>query len=122
MMHTGLISRIMVSLLVFSLCLFSYLNQQNAVTKKRMTIPLLAKELKMIEEENTRLQYQIDQFENPIHLMHLASHHEYSHLKHPVRTDVVELASALALKEQEVVDEKCFKPKAQFALAVGTKK
>ena len=121
-MHSGLITRIMVSLLVFSLCLFSYLGQQNAVTKKRMMIPLLAKELKMIEEENTRLQYQIDQFENPIHLMHLASNHQFSHLKHPVTTDVVELASALALKDVEPVDAKWPKTKSQFALAVGTKK
>ncbi len=73
----------------FTLC--AYINQLNHLTELRLKIPLLQKELKLIQEENTRLQYEIDQFESPIHLMELMKQHEFVHLQFPYTKDIVVL-------------------------------
>ncbi len=70
-------------------CLYAYLEEQNEVTKLRMEIPKLGQDLKEISEENMRLRFEIESFENPKHLMELVLQHEYSHLKHPVVSDIV---------------------------------
>jgi hypothetical protein len=119
-MNLGFLTRLLLSLFCFSLFLYSYLDKQNGLTEKRMLIPNLEKEVQAIEEENLRLQYQIDQFENPIHLMQLAQQSEYSHLKHPYLSDIVELPQALALSEPKPVQETPAKaPSARVALATS---
>lgn len=89
-------------LVALGLSLYSFIDQQNDVTELRMQLPALSKELKTIQEENMRLQYQIDQFENPQHLMDLARQNEFSHLKHPLSKEIVTLEQGLALEIKAV--------------------
>lgn len=72
-----------ICIFVAALTLFAYIEKQNELTELRLKIPTLAKEVKQIEEENIRLNYEIDQFESPIHLMELSRKPEFSHLKYP---------------------------------------
>ncbi len=70
-------------------CLYSYLNEQNALTRVKMQLPQKEKELQMIREEMRRLSYQVDQFENPSHLIEIAHRPEFSHLKHPALKEIL---------------------------------
>lgn len=74
--------------------LYADIRKRNELTLLRLMIPPLAKEVKVIHEENIRLQYAIDCFENPIHLMELARKPEFSHLKHPLTNEVITIKSA----------------------------
>lgn len=81
--------RIFTCILAAGIALYSYIDKQNDLTELRMAIPVLAKEVKGLQEENIRLKYEIDRFESPIHLMELARKPEFGHLKFPYSTDVV---------------------------------
>lgn len=71
------------------IALYAYIDKQNDLTELRLVIPTLTKEVKRIQKENIRLQYEVDRFESPIHLMELLRRPEYSHLKYPHVDDVV---------------------------------
>ena len=71
--------------------LYTYVDRQNEITKLRLAIPQVAKAVKEIQEKNTRLQYQIDQFESPEHLMRLALRAEFAHLRYPTYKEVLTL-------------------------------
>ncbi len=79
----------------YLLCL--QVEKQNDLATLRIKLPKLTNELLKIEEENTRITYEIDTFENPRNLMKLAKLAEYSELKHPIMEDVVMLGEALAI-------------------------
>ena len=64
----GVLLRILLCIAVFGVLLYSYVDRQNDVTRLRLEIPQLAKEIKDLSEENTRLQYEIDLFESPQNL------------------------------------------------------
>lgn len=114
----GTLTRILVCIAVCGGFLYAYVDKQNAVTQRRLEIPVLAKEIKDIKEENTRFKYEIELFESPEHLMELARHSEYSHLKHPMLKEIVTLPQGLVLQVSS--DEKEQKPstgpKVKFAL------
>lgn len=78
--------------------LYSYINAQNALTKLRLDIPLLASEVKLLEEENTRLHYEIDLFESPENLMKLALDVSFADLKHPAKQEVMVIAQGSSLE------------------------
>lgn len=94
----GILVRILACISISGVLLYSYVDRQNDVTRLRLEIPQLAKEIKDLREENTRLQYEIDLFESPQHLMQLASHSEFAHLKHPMVKDILTLDEGLALQ------------------------
>lgn len=94
----GSLTRILICIGVGGGFLYSYIDKQNALTKRRLQIPVLAKEIKDLKEENTRLQYQIDLFESPEHLLQLARSHEFSHLKQPMFKEILTLQEGLALQ------------------------
>lgn len=71
--------------------LYTSVSGQNDVMALRRAIPPLAKEVKALQEENHRLEYQIDRFENPIHLIELSRKPEYGHLKYPEVQDIIVL-------------------------------
>jgi hypothetical protein len=77
--------------------LFLYVDKQNNLTEVQLKIPALAKKVRALEEENTRLRYHLEQFENPHHLMQLMALAEYSHLKYPVLPAVLQFHQGLAL-------------------------
>ena len=83
---------------VFAFCLYSYLNMQNEVTQLRIQLPEVEKEIRLTQEESRRLLLQIEQFENPAHLMELARSPEYSHLKHPLNKEILTVPEAFASK------------------------
>src|SRR5579872_4905290 len=97
-MNKGLLIRLLICIFACGLFLYSYLEKQNRVTALRISIPAMGKEIKHLKEENTRLQYEIDQFENPQHLIELARRGEFSHLKHPLVKEVVHCGQGLALQ------------------------
>ena len=84
---------------VFGVCLYSYLDKQNTLTKAKIELPQLEKEIRMIREENRRLSYQIEQFESPSHLIELAHRPEFSHLKHPILKEILTVPEAYAINE-----------------------
>jgi hypothetical protein len=69
--------------------MFVYISRLNEITKLRLEIPTLEKKLKGIVEENHHLSYEIDRFENPLHLMEFLRRPEYGHLRHPTVEEVV---------------------------------
>jgi hypothetical protein len=84
---------------VFGFCLYSYLDAQNSLTKLKMALPQKEKEIQLLREEARRLSYQVDQFENPSHLIELAHRPEFSHLKHPVLREILTVPEAYAVND-----------------------
>jgi cell division protein FtsL len=80
---TPMFLRIFICITAAFFTLYTIVFQQNQLTELRLKIPALNKQLKSITEENNRLQYEIDRFESPIHLMELARKPEFGYLKHP---------------------------------------
>lgn len=113
----GLFYRLALCIFVLGLCLYSYINKQNKLTALRVQIPQLAKEIKEINEEKTRLKFEIEQFENPQHLMELARGNSYGHLKHPLEKEIVTLQQAVALQPPASVVKKVSSHKSSVALA-----
>jgi cell division protein FtsB len=85
----ALFLRLLFCIFCVGLTLYLSINKQNELTELRLQIPQLSKEVKAIQEENIRLQYEVDRFESPIHLMELARKPEFSHLKHPFLKDII---------------------------------
>ncbi len=87
--------------------LYAYVKQQNDVTKVRIELPRLAREVRQLEEQNSRLKFEIERFENPKHLMELAKRPEFSHLKHPLIGEIFVLQikdeQPLAKEESQIL-------------------
>lgn len=81
--------RLFLAVLIVGTALYSYVHKHNRLTEMRIRLPLLARELQAVEEENVRLTFSIEQFENPLHLMEIARKPQYAHLKHPLMTDII---------------------------------
>ena len=69
--------------------LYAYVRQQNDAMKIRIELPRLAREVRLLQEGNDRLRYEIETFENPKHLMELARRPEFGHLKYPIVHEVM---------------------------------
>ncbi len=81
--------RLMICIVIVGLTLYKYIDKMNEVTELRLTIPILAKELQDINEKNIEIQYAIETFESPGHLMELARKPEFGHLKYPYLDEVM---------------------------------
>lgn len=79
---------------VAGLTLYLYIDDLNKLTGLRLQIPALIKEVKAIHDENIQIQYEIESFESPIHLMELLKKPEFSHLHYPFLKDVVLIKKA----------------------------
>lgn len=88
-----------ICLAVFGFCLYSYLDAQNALTKMKIQLPQKEKEIDLVQEENRRLAYEIERFENPSHLIELAHRPEFGHLKHPILREILTVPEAFASNE-----------------------
>ena len=118
-MNKGLCIRSIICIIVLGICLYSYVNKQNSLTKLKLFLPEIQKQIAEIKEENERLKYEIDHFESPAHLMELARHPEFSHLKHPFVKDILTLEEGVALQEKQCSDETF--SKSLFPIHVGAK-
>ena len=96
-----LLIKVALCLAVFGVCFYRSIDKQNTLTRMRMQIPRLSKELKSFQEENLKLQYEIDAFASPQHLLELARQDGYAHLKHPYANQVMALAAGPAVKVPE---------------------
>jgi hypothetical protein len=90
-MNTAVFVRILVCIAVMGCFLYAYISKQNSITELRLHIPVAARELERVLQENTQLQFEIDQFENPQHLMELASQPQFSYLKYPLLDEIITL-------------------------------
>lgn len=88
-MHLGHLTRLFLCIFIFGSYLYKYIDKQNKLTELRLQIPQLTKEVREIYEENAKLQYEVEQFESPAHLMELSQKPEFSHLKHPLVKDII---------------------------------
>ncbi len=82
---------------VISLYLHSYLEAHNEVTKLRMELPKLTKQLRNIEEENLRFRYEIESFESPDRLMALIRNQEFSHFHYPQDQEILTICEGIDL-------------------------
>jgi len=80
--------RVLLCVFIGGATLYAYVNKQNQLTRMRLEIPPLEKEVKRLREKNRQLKYEVDQFENPVHLIELLNKPEFAHLKHPVIDEV----------------------------------
>jgi hypothetical protein len=97
----GLLIRVFVCIFFAGLTLYKYIDKLNELTELKLSIPVLAKEVKEINEKNLELQYEIERFESPIHLMELARKPEFGHLKYPAINDVIILAEPSLQKKEK---------------------
>lgn len=95
----SIVLRLFFCVLFLAVSLYSFVDLQNEVTEMRIKLPKLAKELKTIEEENGRLLYEIERFENPENLIELSRRREFAHLKHPLLKEIVTAEQGLALAQ-----------------------
>jgi len=75
--------------LIIAVAVFAYIEKRNRLTSLRIEVPILAKKFKTLEDENNRLSFEIEKFENPLHLMELMRSPQYSHLKHPYTNEII---------------------------------
>ena len=95
----GLLVQLGLCVSIAGCCLFSYLEKQNAATELKIRFPELEREIGAIREESRRLRYEIDQFENPTHLIEMAHRPEFSHLRHPLLREIMTVPEAIASNE-----------------------
>ena len=95
-----MMARIFICICFMGLTVYAVIEKQNELVELRLEIPVLIKDVKAIEEENTRLLYEIERFESPMHLMELAQKPEFSHLKFPYNRDIIVLPKPPPLEMQ----------------------
>ena len=83
------LSKFLVCVFILGIALYAYIQEQNQLTELRMRVPDLTRKLQLLQDENTRLQCEIEKFESPINLMELARKPEFGHLKHPYTPDII---------------------------------
>ncbi len=95
-MEKNLLLRLGFCLTVFGLCLYSYFYKQSELTQLKIQLPEVEKQIRLVREENRRLRYEIDRFENPARLIELAHSPEFSHLKHPLLKEILTVPEGIA--------------------------
>ncbi|MGM0439916.1 MAG: hypothetical protein ACQEP8_02220 [Chlamydiota bacterium] len=85
----GLLVRLFICIFTAGSLLYLYLDKQNDVMQLYLAIPPLAREVRQLNEQNTRLRYKLERFENPINLLKLSHQPEFSYLKNPSLEEVV---------------------------------
>jgi hypothetical protein len=112
--------RVLFCLTLISLYFYQVIQKQNQINYLSLQIPKLNKDLKTLEEEHLNLQFAIDCFESPDHLLELLKKNEFSHLKYPTVKDVVAFAEGMALDcKKEVASKNFRRDKTDPVLAVG---
>lgn len=94
--------RLLICISFAGLLLYKYIDKVNDLTELRLSIPILAREVKEIHERNLELQYAIDCFESPLHLMELARKPEFGHLKFPTIKEILQLPEEADRKSNEL--------------------
>lgn len=61
--------------------LYAYIEKNNELTKLRLALPELTKEVKALQEENSYLHFEINRFKNPANLITFMRQPQFAHLK-----------------------------------------
>jgi len=93
-MKIGFVIRLFACIIAIGYFQYIYLQKQHKLTKIRLEIPKIASEYKKTQEENLSLKFEIDRFENPYHLLELAKSKQFSHLKHPLLSEIITISMA----------------------------
>lgn len=88
-MNIGFLVRLFICIFIFSIYLYKYVDKQNQLTTLRLKIPPLSQEVRTLQEVNTKLQFEMNQFESPSHLMELLEKPEFGHLKYPSNDQII---------------------------------
>jgi len=88
---TALLIRLGICLLCTAWCLYNNIEMQNQITELQIEIPEMAKEIRLIQEENQRLQLEVIRFESPQQLLYQAGKSEFANLRQPLAKDVLTL-------------------------------
>ncbi|KPK32796.1 MAG: hypothetical protein AMS24_03115 [Chlamydiae bacterium SM23_39] len=100
-MRFSFLIKISFCILIFCFQLFKYIDRINNLTKLKIVIPKIEKEVVLLKEENKRLKYEINKFENPNNLINLARTQTFAHLKHPLVRDVLKIEKEVALQDKK---------------------
>lgn len=84
--------------------LYTYIDTQNTLASKRIHLPELTREVKVLKEENEGLLLEIQRFEDPKHLIRLLSDKKYAYLKSPIYQDTLSIQEGLALDVNRAVE------------------
>ena len=114
----SLMLRVLICIFFFGFSLYSYVDKQNELTELKLRLPRIAKEIKAIRQENTRLAFEIESFENPQYLMELAK--EYGYLKHPCLNEILTVNEGIALQLDKPSEESSSEVTPKVSFAVGT--
>lgn len=94
--------RVAICLCCMSFVVYIYIDQQNTLTELRRLIPKLEKQSRRVNEDNVSLQYEIDQFREPRHLLELARKPQYRHLRFPSSDEVIIVEKGTSDVEKEL--------------------
>ncbi len=117
----GVLLRIFLCVICAGLLLYSYIDAQNGLTRLRLQIPVLMKDIRVLKEDNTHLRYEIELFESPQHLLELASHSEFGHLKQPLLKEVITMPQGIALQISSEEKHKAASTRPRLTLPIGAK-
>lgn len=121
-MNKGVLLRLILCVSVFALYLYQIIQKQNTLNYLSLQIPKLARDVKSLEEENTKLQFEIEKFESPENLMRLVRTEQFTHLRYPLLKEVLSLEEGIALQVDEDPLQDSAKPfRPRPVLAVGAK-
>lgn len=99
----GLFIRLLICISISGFALYKYIDKLNELTELRLSIPIITREVKSIREKNVELQYAIDTFESPLHLMELLRKPEFGHLKYPSLNEIIQLPETTLACPDEVL-------------------
>lgn len=85
----NLLYQIWIGIFVVGLCFYLYVDRQNDLIKLQIELPLLRKELRLLEEENRQLLFAIEESESPLRIMQLRKDPKFSHLKDPHEDTII---------------------------------
>ena len=88
-MNREFLTRLLVCIIALGAFLYAYIDLQNTVTALKMDLPILMKELDILNEENEELTLAIERLENPFKLFKLLNMQEFSHLHFPYDDEVI---------------------------------
>ena len=118
----GILLRIFLCIFTAGVFLYSFIDSQNKLTRLRLQIPILGKQIRELKEANTQLKYEIELFESPQHLLELARNAEYSHLKQPLLKEIITLPQGVALQISSDEKQKVTKSRPKLTLPIGAKR
>jgi len=116
-----MILRTAVCIFFLGVSMYSYIDKQNQVTKLKIKLPEIAREIRTLRQENMHLQYAVDKFESPENLMALARTEPFAHLKHPAFNEIVTLAQGEMLPIELPGGASSAESKAKLQLTLGAK-